>query len=75
VRTRRHAGRSFRGGEAGPDRETAAERLCERTSRPAVTPRRFVGEQIAGAAHTGLHLVEDQQHAIVVAELPQRLEE
>ena len=40
-----------------------------------VTPRRLIGEQIAGAAHAGLHLVEHQQQAVVVAELAQRPEE
>ena len=35
----------------------------------------LVGEEIAGAAHAGLHLVEGQQQAVLVAELAQRLEE
>ena len=31
----------------------------------------LIGEPLAGAAHAGLHLVEDQEHAVLVAQLPQ----
>ena len=52
----------------GADREAAAERLGQRhdVGRHAEA---LVGEEIAGAAHAGLHLVEDQQQAVLVAEL------
>jgi hypothetical protein len=58
----------------GADRKAAAERLRQRhhVGRDAEAP---VGKQLAGAAHAGLHLVENQQQALVVAELTQRLEE
>ena len=36
------------------------------------TPRALIGEQFAGAADAGLHFVEDQQQAALVAELAQR---
>ena len=36
---------------------------------------RSVGEELAGAADAGLHLVEHQQHAAFVAELAQRAQE
>ena len=62
MRTRRHAGCGFRGREARADRETAAERFRQRhhIRRNADA---LVGEEIAGAAHAGLHLVERQQQA------------
>ena len=63
-----------RGREAGAERKAAAEPLGQRhdVGRDAGP---LVGEQLAGAAHAGLHLVEDQQQAVLVAELAQRAEE
>ena len=60
--------------QAGADRETAAERLGQRhdVGRDAGA---LVGEQVAGAAHAGLHLVEDQQQAVLVAKFAQRPQE
>ena len=74
VRARRHAGRGLRRRKARADRKAAAERLGQRhdVGRDAEP---LVGEQLAGAAHAGLHLVEHQQQAVVVAELAQRPEE
>ncbi len=36
-----------------------------------VTPHALIGKEIAGAPDAGLHLVEDQQHAALVAEFAQ----
>ena len=62
-----HAGRGARGGEAGADREAAAQPLGDGgdVGRDA---RLLAGEQRAGAAHAGLDLVEDQQQAVLVAQ-------
>ena len=56
----RHALRRFGGGEAGAERKSAAERLGERHD-VRLDAGRLIGEQLAGAADAGLHLVEDQQ--------------
>ncbi len=71
VRAGRHAFGRFRRGEARADREAAAERLGQRhhIRRHADA---LIGEQLAGAAHAGLHFVEDQQEAVLVAEFAQR---
>ena len=74
MRTGRHAGGGFGGGKHRADRKTAAERLCQRHHVRGDADA-LVGEEIAGAAHAGLHLVERQQQAVLVAELAQRLEE
>ncbi len=74
VRTGRHAGGGLGGGQHRADRKAAAERLRQRhhVRRHADA---LVGEEIAGAAHAGLHLVERQQQAVLVTELAQRFEE
>ena len=74
VRARRHAGGGVRGGKARADRKAAAQRFRQRhdVGRNAEP---LVGKQIAGAAHARLHLVENQQQALVVAQLAQRPKE
>ena len=63
----RHALGRLGGGQAGAEREAAADALGERhdVGRDA---RPLIGEELAGAADAGLHLVEDQQQAVLVAE-------
>ena len=60
--------------QARADRETAAERLGQRHDVGGDAGA-LVGEQFAGAAHAGLHLVEDQQQAVLVAKFAQRPQE
>ena len=74
VRAGGHALGRFRRGKAGADRKAAAERLGDRhdVGRDAGV---LIGEQIAGAAHAALDLVEDQQQAVVVAQLAQGAQE
>ena len=71
VRAGGHALAGFLGGEERADRKAAAERLGERhdVGRNAGP---LIGEQLAGAAHAALHLVEDQQQAVLVAQRAQR---
>ena len=73
VRSGGHAFRGLVGRKHGADRKTAAQRLGERhdVGRDAGT---LIGEQLAGPPHAALHLVEDQQKAVLVAKLAQRLE-
>ena len=66
-------GRGARGGEAGADREAAAQPLGDGGDVRAHA-RLLAGEQRAGAAHAGLDLVEHQQQAVLVAEGAQVLQ-
>ena len=59
VRAGGHALAGFLGGEERADRKAAAERLGERHD-VRLDAGALVGEQLAGAAHAGLHLVEDR---------------
>ena len=70
VRAGRHALRRLLGGEQAAEREAAADALGDRhdVGRDAGPLMR---EQLAGAADAGLHLVEDQQQAVLVAQRPQ----
>ena len=54
-----------------PDRKAAAERFRQRhhVRRHAGA---LIGKQLAGAAHAGLHFVENQKHALFVAKGAQR---
>ena len=63
-----HALGRLGGGKARADRKAAAERLgqCHNVGRDAGA---FIGEQVAGAPDAGLHLVEHQEQAVLVAEL------
>ena len=56
------------GGEHHADGETAAQALGvgQDVRRDAIV---HVGEQLAGTAQAGLHLVEDQQRAVLIAQL------
>src|SRR5262245_23444068 len=74
VGARRHALGGLGGGEAGAERKAAAEPFGQRydVGRDAGL---LVGEQVAGAADAGLHLVEDQEQAVLVADLPQGFQE
>ena len=60
--------------EEGADRESAAERLGERHD-VGLDAGTLIGEQLAGAAHAALHLVEDQQQAVLVAQRAQAAQE
>ena len=70
----RHALGRLVGREARADREAAAEPLGERHDVRRGT-RPFVGEQLAGAADAGLHLVVDEKQAVLVAERAQVAQE
>ncbi len=53
-------------------RDAAGQRLGQRHDVRLDVPV-LVGVPLAGAAHAGLHLVEDQQQAVLVAQLAQAL--
>ena len=69
-----HALGRFRGRQARADREAAAKRLGQRHD-VGFDAGVLIGEQIAGAADAGLHFVENQQQAVIVAKLAQRAQE
>src|SRR5690606_11038541 len=65
-----HAACSFLGCKAGADRETATQALgkghdIRRYTRP------FMGQELARAADSGLHLIEDQEQPVLVTERTQ----
>ncbi len=66
-----HAACRVFGRKAGAQREAAANALrnSHDVGRDAGP---FVGKQLAGAPDAGLDLVEDQQQAVLVAQLPER---
>ena len=65
-----HARRGALGGEAGADREAAAERLGDRHDIGRdVLP--FVSEELAGPPHPALHLVVNEEQAELVGNLAQ----
>ena len=70
MRTRRHALSGLEGGKAGAHREAAANALGQGhdVGRNA---RGLMGKEMARAAHAALHLVEDQEQAVPVAQGPQ----
>ncbi len=74
MRSGRHALRRLVGGEAGAEREAATDALgrCEDVRRDAGP---LIGEELAGAADAGLHLVHDQQQPLGVAERPKLAQE
>ena len=63
----------FRLGDQPAQRDAAGQRLRQRDDVRLDVPV-LVGVPLAGAAHAGLHLVEDQQHAVLVAEFAQPFE-
>ena len=74
VRAGHHALGGLVGGQERADRKAAADALGDRHYvRRDAGP--LVREQLAGAAHAALHLVEHQQQPVPVAHLPQRLEQ
>ena len=67
---RGHALGGLGGREARPHRETAADALGDRHD-VGLDAAPLMREQPAGAPDAGLHLVEDEEHAMFVAELAQ----
>src|SRR5690606_24292508 len=74
VDARRHAGGRLFGGEAGAYWEAAADALGDGHD-VRLDRRPLIGEQLAGAADAGLHLVENEQEAMAVGQRAQLFEE
>ena len=68
VRAGRHAGGGARSRETRADRKPSTQALGQRHDVRR-HPGPLVGEQPAGAPHPALHLVEDQQEIVLVAQL------
>ena len=66
----RHAFRGFTGGQAGAEREAAADRLGNRHDVRR-DPGALIGEQLAGAPDAGLNLIEHQQQPVLIAQSAQ----
>ncbi len=60
--------------EKGAERESAADALGDRHD-VGLDPGPLAGEELAGAADAGLHLVGDEKQAVLVAERAQRRQE
>ncbi len=68
-----HGGRRRFAGQAGAERKAAADTLGNRHDiRLDVGP--FMGKELAGAAVAALDLVENQQEAVLVAQIAQALQ-
>ena len=70
VAAHHHALRGLARGEAGAHREAAADALGDRHDVGRRSPARSPREEGAGAADARLHLVEDEQQAVLVAQAP-----
>ena len=67
-----HARRRLLGGEAGAEREAAADALGHRHD-VGLDAVMLVGEHLAGAAVAALDLVEDEHQIVLVGERAQAL--
>ena len=74
VRARDHRFGHLALGEAGAEREAAADALGHRHD-VGLDAGPLMREELAGPAIAALHLVEDQQHAVLVAERAQAAHE